>query len=388
MIITATVLKMPLNMRHSICAVSIAWFGFLILAELADERKAMSETSNIEQSLQWLQSHPLDTTALDRLAELVDTPEDHTQARKYFSMAAKHSLRDVTAQAHFIDDLISKKDYKSALTHIDAVLRQKNINTKSIISLVLALTSTEAGLQAITEVLATNPPWRENFMRTAAEDRSNAEPLYKILGDLHANQIQVFDSEIQLYLKSLVNHQDIETANFVWLDFLGASNLKRAKLLYDGDFSQTPRNLFFDWNLSPPVGVEIGLAPRSGQANNFALALDFSQSKPSQILVSQYLLLSTGNYTLHGEVNSAHIEGENDLQWEVRCMEKTSAIGIVQHRSEPDQWSRFEMSFAVPTNDCTYQKLILRPRGTSSSALNGQLYFDNFSLTQVNSNDG
>jgi hypothetical protein len=380
--------EMPLNTRHSICAATILWFGFLVLAEVSDQRKAPSETLDMEQSLSWLQSHPLDTTALDRLAKLADTVGDQTQARKYFSLAAKLSLRDVTAQAHLIDDLISNKDYKAALMRIDTILRQHSTDSKLFFSLVLALTSSEAGLHATTDVLALKPPWRMNFIRAAAEDKFNSGSLYKILADMQARQMTVSDAEIQLYLRALVNQQDIETANFVWLDFLSSNNLKKAKLLYDGDFSQTPRNQYFDWTLSPPVGVEIGLASRTGQANNFALALDFSQTKPTQILVSQYLLLSPGDYTFRGEVNAANLQGENDLQWEFRCMEKASAIGITQRAAERAKWSIFEMSFTVPAKECAYQKLILRPRATASSALDGQLYFDNFSLIQVNANDG
>jgi hypothetical protein len=379
---------MRLNTRHNLCAAGLVWFGYLLLADITQDHSPLSTATNVEMSYEWLKYNPMQTSALDHLAALVDTPGDHSKARVFFNLAAQRSLRDVVAQAHAIDDLLAAANYEPALQRINAVLRQQNLDPQPFYKLILTLASDRSSLPAVTGALAANPPWRGNFIRFAAEDNSFADALYKILSSLHAQKKQVSDDEIQLYLKGLIKHQNIEKANFVWLDFLAAGNLKKAGLVYDGGFSQTPRNQFFDWTFSPLADVAIGLAPRAGDRGNFALGLDFSQAKPTQILVSQYLMLTAGTYMLRGDVNATLMQGESDLQWELRCMEKTSATATTPHFAEMSAWTSFEMPFTIPAEGCTYQKLVLRSKGTAATALSGQIYFDNLSVTEVASNDG
>ncbi len=364
------------------------WFAVLLCTYTVQDRTPLSKDAALEQSQERLRSQPLETATLVHIGKLMDAESDHAKARGFFALAARHSLRDVAAQAHVIDDMISAFDYTSALHLVDTVLRQKNTDPKPFFALIIAIATSHKAEQSVTEVLAQNPPWRKEFVSFAANDNQNPDVLYALFSSLKVKQHSLFKPEISVYLNALVKRQDIEKANFVWLDFLDAAEVRKALLIFDGGFSLAPRNQFFDWNLFPMADIAIGLVPRTGARNDFSLALDFTQAKPSHILVSQFLKLSAGDYVFAGEVNAARMQDDNDLRWEVRCLEKNGSIAQTDYFHHKSQWTSFEVSLKIPVENCSYQKLVLRSGGSESAALDGQIYFDNFSLTQASSNDG
>ena len=78
------------------------------------------------------------------------------------------------------------------------------------------------GLAAATRLLASNPPWRPDFVSFAANDPNEQRVLYSLFTGLRNMQAEVLPSELRIYINQLFSKKDYETAYFVWLDFLSS----------------------------------------------------------------------------------------------------------------------------------------------------------------------
>jgi hypothetical protein len=373
----------------------LMWMAWVVLtAENGDAPSALNAAdtktiSKIElQALMAQQSDrlaalPLSSVTLNNLAVLTRELGDATKASIIFSKAAALNSRNTVAQFELIDQLVQARKFADAFKLIDGQLRSRPDLEPSTFPLLGRIARQEAGFFALVRGLTAEPPWRGRFGKFLSQDQSDADLLYRLFAVMKSRNLTISDQEKQFYLKALIDRKQIEKANFIWLDLLSASEVKKMQLLYDGAFSEKPRNMFFDWTLHSVPDVWLGLVPRATVQNDFALGIAFLDAKPSEILVSQELLLQSGRYLLTGEVNGSLLKSEADIEWQIRCTEKTSPLAITDHVMATSHWSNFEIAFTVPQNDCSYQKLVLRPRHLITENISGQVYFDNFKLAQV-----
>ena len=364
----------------------VAWFGILLWPSqnklpLLEEQTISKLTVQERQSLiglqtQALRAEPLDPSGLTNLALLHASIGDHLASDRFFELAAARSVRNFLAQSNVITRLVDRGQIAQALVQIDGVLRaQGSANSQVFLSL-LVLAQRKDGLVQLVTLLASGPPWRQKFLSFASGDHSHSEVLYTVFAEMRARRVAIADGEIRAYLSGLIDQKKIDKAYFVWLDLLYEKQLRLVKLLYDGDFSSQFQGLFFDWNVKNVQGVRVAQVVRAGSMVDHSLMLDFAAAKPSSNLIEQTVLLQPGNYSLQGEVNAKNFVSEDELQWQMRCIEKTVPLGLLPHRAGSAGWARVEANFTVPPEDCNYQKLVLRFAAPVLHGLSGQIYFD------------
>jgi hypothetical protein len=337
----------------------------------------------LEQEHEGLLASPLDGQRLNNLALLERRLGNGGLANRFYAQAALLSVRNTSAQLELVDDILKTNNYVTALKVLDGQLRVRPDLQTAIFPKIIALAGRETGLAALVDMLATNLPWRLKFVRYLAQESEQTKIIYDVIAQMKFKKISITEIEKQIIIKALVDHHQIEKANFVWLDLLSASEIKKVHLLYDGEFSEKPQNMFFDWTLHAVPNVSLAVGPRGDAPDNFALGIDFLDAKPTEILVSQILMLPTGKFNLTGEVDGSRLHGDSDIEWQLRCTEKTAPLAMTSGVLVQRQWAEFEITFDVPEKDCGYQKLVLRSRSSTVSDLNGQVYFDNFNLVAV-----
>ena len=345
-----------------------------MLAKFSDAERAARTALEIDTMV----AEPLESSSLNNLTLLAKYNGDIRGAEKFSTLAAARSARDGVAQSALIDSQIARGQFSDALIHIDGLLRAQPAQTPQVFSVVLALTKQPGGLLPVVNMLASDPPWRRNFFNFVSADRSQVDVVYSLLAEMRDRRVHLADGEIRGFLKNLIDQKNIEKAYFVWLDFLNEKQLHNVKLIYDGEFTERPQNLFFDWTVRDIAGVSVSQVARIGGQNNQTLMLDFALAKPSANLIEQYVLLPPGNYVLNAEVNSKNFKSDNALQWQIRCAEKTSGQILISSATGAAGWTKVESNFSVPELNCAYQKLILRLAEPLSvqKALSGQIYFD------------
>jgi hypothetical protein len=328
---------------------------------------------------------PLDRSALLNLSVLFALDGDTSKSNELAVLAANRSLRDLPAQAAAMQLLLDAKQYSQALVKLDGFLRSSPERGADLYPLLLALSTQDAGLEAVATLLSQMPPWRKSFMQFAARQSAQASELYKILSQLRKHNDIVTDDEMRPYLQYLMTGKVYDSAYFVWLDFLSPDDLRKVGLLYDGDFNLRPRNLFFDWNIVPTRNAEIGVASRPGSGSDLALKLNFSNSKGFFSNVFQVLHLAEGEYSLQAEVRAEKLETPGGLMWQVSCIESNAVLAHGPKLNTVGPWMPFGFSFRVPAENCATQYLALVSASSAvlDQVISGQIYYDSFKLERM-----
>ena len=367
----------PLDLtKASQSPILAVWFGIAVaslgLLSLAERQKPF------ESEEQAVMAEPLNANGLINLAVLANRKGDHGAAEKFYTLASRLSGRNYAAQTPLIDMLIGRGQVSEALVHIDGVLRTKPQQSAQIYAVLGALAQRQDGLQALVALLACDPPWRHNFLNFASADKTYPDTVYRIFADMRKAHVAIADDEVRSYLKNLIEQKNIRQAYFVWLDLLNEKQLQNVKLLYDGDFSVPSQNQFFDWTVNAVPNMRVSEVARVGGQGEQSLMVDFTTARPSSNMIEQYLMLASGNFSLHGEVNAKNLHAVSGFQWQIRCEEKTFAEATLASSNSGQGWETIETEFVIPAQDCNYQKLVLRMAQplTGQQTVSGQIYFD------------
>ncbi len=410
MIIIAMAHKMPsmkpLNsvaLAHpsSVTGLLLIWVGIILvcLTWILSPPNTPSPTLNLDavnkltkgerQTLansekQTLLTEPLSENALSNIAVLALGDGDKILADRIFRLAAAQNVRNFVTNAFVIDALFAKEQFSEALLHIDGLLRTQPLQSDRLFSTLGAVARTEAGMMPLLDMLANTPPWRRNFINFAGSDATNPDVLYSIFVEMRAKKFSISDDEIRTYLKKYIDQKRFDKAYFVWLDLLNEKQLTKVKLLYDGEFDTQFQNLFFDWTIKELPGVSITRVMRPGGRDDHALFVDLTMAKPNLNLVEQILLLPMGNYHLTSEVKSKSYKSNSELQWQIRCADKTTAMAVLSSTVGSGNWVKLEADFTLPAQDCLHQKLVLRAIGSNleSETMSGQIYFDKLRIVR------
>jgi hypothetical protein len=345
-----------------------------------DERKTL-----ISRERQRLLDEPFDRFALVNLSVLHGLDGDQAKGNSFTFLAAKRSLRDLPAQAASIQLLLNERDYSAALIRLDGVLRSHPDRSKEFYPLLISLAESEDGLMPVAKLLNQMPPWRNSFLQFAARDIDRANTFHNIMFQIKENEGVVDDDALRLNLKYLIVAKKFDTAYFVWLDFLMPDDLRRADMIFDGDFRLQPRNMIFDWNIIPAKNADISVAPRLGRASDSVLKLDFLNSREHFANVFQTLHLAKGHYRLQGEVRAENLVTTGGLLWQVTCFENNTVLGQGSQISSTGPWTPFTFDFEVAIENCTMQRLTLvsEPNFSIAQIISGQIYFDSFQLERL-----
>ena len=331
---------------------------------------------------------PLNHRALRILGQLADARGDRDSARKFMQAAVKRSLRSTYAVYWLLVDSMNRHDDFAAAKYADLLLRKRPQLYSVTYPLLAQIAESEdqSGPEAVTSVLAANPPWRATFLRHLPEHVRDARTPFVLLRALKDGPFPPDDDEINAYLDFLVSKRLYEFAYYVWLQGLSAQGLSSVGFLVNGSFEHAPSGAPFDWSYSRGgLGVTIDIAQRLDADGERALYLDLGPGRTRFSGISQLVMLSPGRYRLSGRMQG-DVSGKRGLQWQISCLPFKEPVGETQmFLGSAPQWTSFETEFEVPREDCRMQqlRLIHASRSASEELVSGAIWFDAMTLSRV-----
>lgn len=358
--------------------------------ELRAELQSLSEAdrnARLDSARDRLAGDALDRQALSEIAAALAGSGQLQPAENLSLLLAERSLRDVAAQEQALRILLQQRRFAEALNVIDGLIRSRPKLAETLFDYVLAIAkASQQDGQEVRELLAANPPWREQFFARALKDAANINLSYGLLAGLKSADFPPTDAERRLFIGNRFEARDFATAYYFWLDLMEEKNLQHVNNVFDSDLRLTPRNMYFDWNAGRTPAAKVTIVPRATGSVDNVLRADYLGDQNNIPAAFQYLRLAPGSYVLSGEQRAENLNSNAGLHWELRCVEGVNAVvANTPVLNGNAQWSRFDVNVAVPAG-CLTQLIALRVASAAKldQQVSGSAFFDNISLTVAN----
>ena len=339
-----------------------------------------------------LANEPLNPRALTLLGRIAELSEPPAQAAKtalpYYALAARLSPRASTAVYWLMRHSIEELDYVGAVKHADTLLRTRTQAGPAVFPYLGRLAELPAAKDTVKDLLATDPPWRSQFLAALPAHITDARTPLELLLHLKQTASPPSPNELRSYLNFLTGRNFFQLAYYTWLQFLPPEQLESIGLIFNGGFGAKPSGSPFDWAISGGSGTTAELVPVPGEPGQQALRIDFTDGRVQFGGVAQTVFLAPGEHTLSGR-HRGELVGKRGLRWRIRCLPPASRqlAETEMHLGLIPAWQEFRLSFVVPATDCETQqiRLDLDARSTSERLVRGTMWYDDIVLKRVRS---
>lgn len=356
-----------------------------------------SAESRYQQALVWLPNKPEDAAARSRLAfegsptdarSLItlalglERSGDHHRAAALMARADHLGPRMPDNQLHIAQFWERQGNTGEALKHLSVALDMKPAFRPDAYPLLLKIAQDRAGRNLLTPIMQNPPRWWHDFFCFALAQKISPEATRFLYEPHQKLPPPLADAEVAAYTERLINERAWVEAYFTWLNALHQEALGELGYLFNGGFEHKASESGFDWRINHDPRYQISNEETDLAGAGKGLAIRFTGTKPlSNQLVSQLMLIETGNYHLTGKLKSDDLVGGEGLRWTLICVDggtlaRTPLI-LGDHR-----WSRFDVDFTVPAKGCQAQKIQLEINPGSFNKLDysGRVWFDDFNI--------
>ncbi len=399
----------------------LMWIGWSIVAQTAAQNLAISDPDaalswvahepdaldqlaqqelpdpdgNLDAAQDWaqraLRSNPLDARALSLLGLIAERKSDRQSADALMRISGARTWRDRITQSWLFDRDVRRGDYEHALPHVDAILRTDPEFNTELLPVFAWFTANSRAFKALTDFLATSPPWRSWLLRELSGrlvDRSRLVQLYSALKETE-NPPTI--DELRPYLTRLIKDGDFEQAYQMWRDTLPPALRANETYPYNRDFDAPMDELPFNWVLNTIPGADIQIVSSPDGGRKRALRVQFSGARVDFANVKQLLLLPPGNYTLGGRVKTQELQTSRGLWWHIFCADDvTKTLAQTELVSGTVAWTDFKVDFQVPTKACKAQwlQLELPARIATEHKIEGQVWYQYLQIAPTQGTGG
>jgi hypothetical protein len=344
-----------------------------------DELRLRAETA--------LAGDPVNARALRILGQLADAAGDKSRAVLFMRTAARRSVYESTAVLWLAKTSYEQKDHAAALHYADILMRTRSRAMPLVLPILSRMAEDPEAAPGLHKLLAGNPPWRRDFLRSLPAVITDARTPLKLLLPLRDTAAPPALAEIREYVNVLLNHNFHDLAYYTWLQFLPPEQLGGAGFLFNGSFEHAPSGLPFDWTLGGGPGATVEIAPRPDKAGERALRIGLGPGRVDLQGVTQTLLLAPGAYRFKGKYRG-EVKGTRGLVWRIACAggagtqlgQSPMALGVAK------DWKDVELAFTVPATGCKAQqlRLVLDARSASEQLVSGSVWYDELSIAPIN----
>jgi hypothetical protein len=335
-------------------------------------------------------AEPLDLQALQNMIVLRELDARKAEAEAIALALAAYSRRSVASQLAAVQIELEKKNFASAFSRLDTVLRARPELGKQLHPIFLQATRDETARQALAELLASEPTWRQDFYHYVLEADASGSSAYQLLSGIRRVKGNIRDTEKRAVVLKLLYAKQYDQAYFVWLDLLPQSDLVLVKNVFDGGFVSEPKAMYFDWTIYARKTARVAVGPRDGKPADRVLKLDFFEDEAGGPYVSQWLRLQPGAYSLEFDVLVETLKSETGLIWRLVCVGSGAVVSESAPILEKGPWETRKTTLTVPEDGCATQSLSLENRGRAAldQKLSGRLAFDNIAIKNANASTG
>jgi hypothetical protein len=337
--------------------------------QLLDQAKSPAEISAAENEAQAsFRADPLFADALMMLSDIAAREGDRPRSEELLLLAARRSFRNVIAQANMIDWLVAKGDYAKAIEKADVLMRVSPTETANVLMDFLVSASVNLkSYPALLDYLAKRPAWRERLFSALIAQTNSAAPGLRLLRGLAARGEPPQPGDLSATLQYLVAQGQLDRAHKEWLQFLPEEKRAKMEYLFDGDFTEPPTRLPFEWMIGSTAGASVDLiGSEEVPEGKKALRVEFSGLKVPYLSVAQTLHLPGGPYSLTAEAMTEDLRAARGVVWRVSCMSgKALVLGETEPLAGSRPWRQVGVTFEVPAGQCDFQELQLVVRANS-----------------------
>jgi hypothetical protein len=327
---------------------SVAALRHALATELAPANGPNIEIRDPGRAERLLAAAPLDPVALTYLGLAADKKGDAVRAKALMTLAVRSDGRALRARLWLMDQDLRHRDYRAAIEHFDRLVRIGPPGTAGLINAMTGVVRDPASRAPLARKLATNPPWRANFLYALNQQGMSPDVIYQLTAQDSARTQVLFEQAA--LLQSLLKNNEYERAYLAWINFLPESSLKQLGPVYDPQFQDLPGPLPFNWKLSDGSdGSSEFNKPRGLNASYLGGNV--------AILAEQTLLLSPGRY--HLSVIASGSDENNQLSWTVTCPTAGEPLQALKITGLKGDRQRYTTQFQVPASACGAQRLTL-----------------------------
>jgi hypothetical protein len=329
---------------------------------------------------------PINPRALRILGQISEHTSDEEHTERLMQAAVRRSQLESVAVYWMMRKSYQDQDYKAALRYSDILLRTRPQALVPVTPMLGKIAESPNGSEELNALLATNPPWRQQFLSYFPNAITDARTPLAILLSLKNTANPPTASDLRPYLDFLIQHGFYDLAYYTWLQFLPPEQLAKAGNLYNGSFDTPPSGIPFDWVLTKGAGVTVQAAAKGDKPEERGLRLQFGPGRVDYHDVTQMIMLSPGSYHFHGKYKG-DLVSERSLEWRVICAPKDQNVigrGVVARGGTTTQWNDLDFSFTVPEAECPaqYVKLVFDARSASEKFISGSIWFDDFQIAR------
>jgi hypothetical protein len=331
-----------------------------------------------------IRSEPVNAPAFQILGRLAEAEGNDGASLKFMSAAERLSLHQRFATYWLLRASTHAHDYASAVRYADVLLRSEPESYHYVVPFLGEIIQNKEGAALVEKVLATDPPWRTDFISALPYDVTDARVPLNLLLALRTDPKPPEMSDIVPYLDFLVGHSFYALAYYTWLQFLPSDELHHVGYVFNGDFGESPSGAPFDWKITQGAGVTVDIVPRPDMADRRALMIDFEFGRVDYHSVSELVVLSPGTYRFNGEYQGK-LNGPRGLKWRVTCAGGDAAGESPMIAGATQGWKPVAFTFTVPAKNCAaqYVQLDLDARMASEELVSGTILFDQLQISRV-----
>jgi hypothetical protein len=275
-----------------------------------------------------------------------------------------------------------KQDYGAALRYADVLLRTRPQFIGQAMPVLGRIAESQDGSQKLKNLLATNPPWRGQFLASLPGVITDARTPLDLLLSLKDTPAPPTAADCRAYIDFLISHGFYDLAYYTWLQFLPAEQLSHAGRLFNGRFESEPSGAPFDWRFTQGNGAATKIAARPDHGGDHALYMQFGPGRAEFPGVSELVMLPPGSYKLEGQYKM-DLTSPRGLKWRVTCAKQTAPLAESPlFKGRIPDWTGFGLAFSVPATNCPAQtvQLVSGARSASEQFMFGSAWYDDLAI--------
>lgn len=354
------------------------------------ERELSNPNGNRDAARVWaqraLQENPLDARALTLLGLIAERKGDVKSAETLMQLGGARTWRDWTTQSWLFNWSIRHGDYANAMPHMDAILRAMPDLLAQLYPVLASLTVNPQAFKALTDFLATSPPWRTEFLNSLSARLPDGARLIQLYAALTDQKSSPTASELAPFLNRLIKDGKFAEALQVWRNRLPSELRANQAAPFNRDFELPLDGLPFNWLITTVSGADVQIVPAPDTSNKRMLRVQFSGARVSFTNVRQLLVLPPGRYRFEGQERADQLQSPRGLRWRVFCAEDPQpSLGETALLTGTIPWTGFSAAFAVPDTGCRAQwlQLELPARIASERTIEGEAWYQGLRINQA-----